>query len=75
MWVYFRVIPEQVEKELTKIVSDVLQFRKAKRIVSKDYLQFIGDLGETKNMSYTEITAHASTFFEGLKKSFLYKIK
>lgn len=60
------MVPPQVEKDLTKIVRDVLQFRKSNGIVGKDYLQFIGDLGESKNMSYTEITAHASTFFEGI---------
>lgn len=65
MWDDSRVVPKQVEEELIKIVSDVLKFRKTNGIVGKDYLQFIGDFGEAKNVNYTEITAHASTFFEG----------
>ena len=62
----FRFCPKSVEKKLTQIVSQTLQYREDNNIVRNDFLQIIRELKKTsKDYEFTDldVTAHAAGFF------------
>ncbi|KAJ3641250.1 hypothetical protein Zmor_027764 [Zophobas morio] len=61
-----RFCPKSVEKKLTQIVSQTLQYREDNNIVRNDFLQIIRELKKTsKDYEFTDldVTAHAAGFF------------
>ncbi|XP_066262203.1 uncharacterized protein [Euwallacea similis] len=58
-----KLVPKDVEKELSSIVSRIAKHRKENLEQHNDYFQFILQLAKEKHLTNTEVAAHGVTFF------------
>lgn len=62
-FVKFSLIPKKVEIFFTRLMEDAIQMRLSGGIERDDFLNFLLELQNKKNLKTVDLTAHTMTFF------------
>lgn len=59
----YKVVPKSVEQFFQNLLNDAIKIRKESKIQREDFLSYLLDLKEKKNLSKMDMAAHTITFF------------
>ncbi|KAJ6634769.1 putative cytochrome P450 28a5, partial [Pseudolycoriella hygida] len=66
----YKVVPKSVEQFFQNLLSEAIKLREASNIKREDFLSYLLDLKEKKNLSKMDMTSHTITIFlDGLETS------
>lgn len=59
----YKVVPKSVEQFFQNLLNEAIKMRKESKIEREDFLSYLLDLKEKKNLSKMDMAAHTITFF------------